>query len=207
MGRYAYDRRAVPPFDVDLAAAVVHRNRSVLRVGALVVAVELALVSLTWLLGPAEVRWWVGLGGKGGGTVLWDESVPARDLVLLVLLLTLPGLATTAVAAYRFERRVRGRVSFRGAPPLVSVGVVLTHGLAPSLALSALTAWAGWGEVGALVAGMVPQLGTSVLGAVLLMRHERYDPWAWADPTSRRGREARARWTARRTARPVPVQD
>jgi Na+-driven multidrug efflux pump len=197
MGRHAYDRTVVPPFNPDLGAAVVARARRMLLGSAVGAAVEVLLVGVTALLGPPNVRWWVGIGGKGGGTVLWDEVLPTAELVLLVLLLTLPGLAVTALSTAGLVRRVRRRVAFRRAPRGALVGVVLTHALAPSLAVAGLVSWAEWGEVGSAVAGLLPQLGTSALGIVLLMSHEHVDPWAWADPTSRRGRRARERWARR----------
>lgn len=194
--RHGYDRSVLPPFDADLGAAVADRGRRLLLASAAAAAVEVLLVAATALLGPADVRWWVGVAGKGGGTVLWDEVLPASDLVPLVLLLTLPGLAVTALSTHALVRRVRRRAVFR-APRAAPLGVALTHALAPSLAVAGLVQWAGWGGVGHVVAGLLPQLGTTVLVIVLLMSHERVDPWAWADPTSRRGRRERERWAQR----------
>lgn len=209
MGRHGYDRSVAPPFDPDLGAAVVARARRMLLGSGAGASVEVLLVAAAALLGPSDVRWWVGVGGKGGGTVLWDEVLPAADLLPLILLLTLPGLAVTALSTWALVRRV-GRRELRRAPRAAPVGVVLAHALAPSLAVACLASWAGWGDIGSVAAGLLPQLGTTVLAIALAMSHERVDPWAWADPTSRRGRRARERWAQRveRAARdPEPVRD
>jgi hypothetical protein len=213
MGRHGYDRSVVPPFDPDLGAAVVDRARRMLLGTSAAVAVEVLLVAATAVLGPPDVRWCVGIGGKGGGAVLWDEVLPAADLVPLVLLLTLPGLAVTAWSTRSLHRRVRRR-ALRGAPRAAAVGVVLTHALAPSLVVAGLVSWVGWDGAGSVVAGLLPQFGTTGLAIALAVSHERVDPWAWADPTSRRGRRERERWMLRaeraraaRAREPEPVRD
>lgn len=213
MGRHTHDRSVVPPYDADLADAIVLRTRVMVTASAVLVAAEVLLVAAAAVLGPPGVRWWVGAAGRGGGVVVWDEIVPSHELLPMVLMLTLPGLALTCVCAAASGRRMRDRAPFRGAPRTAAVAVLLTHALAPGLAAASLAAWAGWGEIGALSAGVVPQVGTTAAGIALLVTHEDLDPWAWADPEYRRGRRARARW-ARRVARsgrsvadPTPVRD